>query len=242
MADQLVERGVAPERITLVPNGVDPTLLEETLSPEEARRSAGLDLPEGALAVGAVSALVEYEGFDVLLRAVATLVAGPVGSPNLRDRLHIVLAGDGVAVPALKHLAEELGILDRLHMPGRVPREEARNWVQALDVVAVPRLDLDVARTVTPQKPIEALALGRPVVVSDLPALRETVTGEDGTLHGRLAAAGESRDLARALKELLDDDDGRRELAGGGREMARERTWPALMRRYERLYREVMQG
>ena len=72
-------------------------------------------------------------------------------------------------------------------MPGRVPGR-LRRWVQSLDVVAVPRRDVEVARTVTPQKPIEAMALGRPVIVSDLPALRETVTGADGEtapcIHG----------------------------------------------------------
>src|SRR5699024_11338856 len=96
--------------------------------------------------------------------------------PSLRDGLQVVLAGDGTAAAGLRVLAQELGIGDRVTMPGRVPREDARNWVQALDVVIVPRHDLEVARTVTPQKPVEAMALARPVIVSDLTALRETVT------------------------------------------------------------------
>ncbi|PWS20803.1 glycosyltransferase WbuB, partial [Enterococcus faecium] len=76
--------------------------------------------------VGAVSALVEYEGFDVLLRAAAQLLAGQDGDPSLRERLHVVIAGDGVAAPGLAELARELGIADRVRFPGRVSAAEAR--------------------------------------------------------------------------------------------------------------------
>lgn len=184
MADQLVERGVDSERITLVPNGVDLSLLEERLSPEAARRRVGLVIPEGAFAVGALSVLVDYEGFDVLLEAAALILGEPSVPRSLKERLHVVLVGDGVLAPRLVERARALGISDRVHLPGRVPRGQARHWVQALDVVAVPRLDREVTRSVTPQKPIEALALGQPVVLSILPALREALTAEDGSVHG----------------------------------------------------------
>ena len=58
--------------------------------------------------------------------------------------------------------------------------------MQALDVVVVPRKDFEVTRTVTPQKPAEAMALARPVVASDLPALRETMTDDHGEELGVL--------------------------------------------------------
>lgn len=239
MAEQLVERGVDPASITLVPNGVDETLLAEHLSVPEARRAVGLDLPADAIAVGAVSALVDYEGFETLLRAAAHLLEGPADDPSLRDRLHVVLVGDGAAAPGLADLARGLGIHERVHLPGRVPAAEARHWVQALDVVAVPRLDRAVARTVTPQKPIEALALGRPVIISDLAALRETVTGHDGMVHAEVVAAGSVEQLATAIATLACDAEHREHLVAGGRRLARERTWGALVRRYERLYTTV---
>lgn len=242
MADQLVERGVDPRRITLVPNGVDETLLEERLSPDAARRRVGLALPEGAFAVGALSALVDYEGFDVLLAAAARILGDPRVPRALRARLHVVLVGDGVSAPRLLEQARALGIDDRVHLPGRVPRGAARQWVQALDVVAVPRLDREVTRSVTPQKPIEALALGRPVVLSDLPALRETVTAEDGSVHGVLVPPESPEALAEAVLALAEDDDGRARRARDGRRLAAERTWPAMMRRYAGVYRSAREA
>lgn len=239
MAAELVARGVAAERITLVPNGVDERLLSEHLTVQEARREVSLDLPEGAFAVGAVSALVEYEGFETLLHAAAVLLNSPETDTWLREKLHVVIVGDGVVAPHLADLTRELGIQDRVHMPGRVPAAESRRWVEALDVVTVPRLDRAVSRTVTPQKPIEALALGRPVILSDLPALRETVTSADGDVRAVLVAAGSSAHLAAAIARLAVDDERRERLVAGGQALARERTWDSLVRRYERMYTSV---
>ena len=118
-------------------------------------------------------------------------------------------------------------------LPGRVDRTEAAAWHRALDVFVVPRQDVDVCRTVTPLKPIEAMAVGRPVVASDLPALAEIV-GVPGT--GVLAAPDDPSALAGRLRELSDDNDLRRALGSRGREFAATRTWRAMADRYDSIY------
>ncbi|MFC0675701.1 glycosyltransferase [Brachybacterium hainanense] len=243
MADALCARGIDRDRIVLVPNAVDQGLLQDGMSPAQAREEIGLvDIPgfgADAMLVGAVSALVDYEGFDVLMRAVALVVRDPATPAEVRDRIRMVLAGDGVSRPGLLELADELGIADRVLLPGRVPRDHARRWVEALDVVVVPRLDVAVARAVTPQKPVEAMALGRPLIVSDLPALRETVRDGTGSLAGELVGAGDPVQLAQTLVRLLADPGRRAALGRQGRESASRRSWPTLVGRYDAVYRAV---
>lgn len=241
MAETLNDRGVPAERMSLVPNGVDASLLEERLDPAEARAGLELQLPGDALAVGSVSALVDYEGHDVLLRAIAHILADHSVPDQLKERLYVVIVGDGVTAPHLAELAAGLGLSDRLVMPGRVPRSQARTWVQALDLVAVPRKDFEVTRTVTPQKPAEAMALGRPVVASDLPALRETLIGAGGENLGVLVPPESPRELATAILDLLDNDARRADLGTRGRAAAMDRTWPAMMKRYEVAYRALVE-
>lgn len=188
-----------------------------------------------------MSALVDYEGHDVLLRAIAHILADHSVPDQLKERLYVVIVGDGVTAPHLAELAAGLGLSDRLVMPGRVPRSQARTWVQALDLVAVPRKDFEVTRTVTPQKPAEAMALGRPVVASDLPALRETLIGAGGENLGVLVPPESPRELATAILDLLDNDARRADLGTRGRAAAMDRTWPAMMKRYEVAYRALVE-
>ena len=239
MRAELVDRGVDGAAITVVPNGVEEALLATRRTPAEARALLEVGMDE-AFIVGAVSALVDYEGLDVLIRAVARLVADTSVPQSLRERLQVMIVGDGQAAPGLRVLAEDLGIGERLIMPGRVSRHAAPNWVQALDVVAVPRRDVEVARTVTPQKPVEAMALGRPVIVSDLPALRETVTGTDGETCALIHEAESVEGLADAIIALAVDRGRANILVERGLSAAAERTWPALIQRYGTMYVEVI--
>ncbi|WP_172797103.1 glycosyltransferase family 4 protein [Devriesea agamarum] len=244
MRDVLVDRGVRADRITVIPNSVDDQLLDRATSPARARTELGL--PSDGFWIGSVSSLVDYEGFDVLLRAAATLIHSEAEAGIHHDAgaeiqseagaeqslpLHVMLVGDGVSRPALERLAHELGIAQRVHMPGRVGRDLATGYQQALDAVVIPRRDVDVCRRVTPLKPVEAMALGRPVIASDLPALREVLG--DAALY---VAAGKHNALARAVRDLARDPDLRKNLARKGRTRARQRTWSAAGASYRQLY------
>lgn len=246
MADELVSRGVNREKITLVPNGVDGSLFEGHVSTARAREIVQLEEVAGfgadAFLVGAVSALVEYEGFDVLLRAVAHLVQDQRTPDDLRRRLGVVLAGDGVSRPGLVDLAGELGIGDRVHLPGRVPRDEARRWVEALDVVVVPRRDVAVARSVTPQKPIEALALRRPLILSDLPALREVVPNAGPDTVAQCVSAGDPLALAAAIVASSERWTGTDPSETASLFVVGGRSWPEQVGRYAVVYSRVTSG
>ncbi|MDD1477235.1 glycosyltransferase family 4 protein [Arthrobacter sp. H16F315] len=216
MRDNIVAAGIPNERIIITPNAIGGQFLEEPVDPSTARRELGL--PEQGQYIGTVSSLVPYEGIDDLIAAFGLL------APSNLD-LSLLIVGDGASLPSLKQLARRSGFDDRIIFTGRVPRDKARLFHQALDVFVVPRRDLDVTRSVTPLKPIEALACARPVVASRLAALQEIVA--DGT-NGLLAAAGNPRDLAAKLERLLDSEELRALLGQAGRQGVLEsRTWRA---------------
>lgn len=251
MRDELIARGVPAGRISLVPNAIDASLLAlppGALPPATngGHRSPGRDdhgaasneaadaatirdaarawrrrlgLPEGDFWVGAVSSLVGYEGHDVLIEAVALLRA------RGRD-VRLLLAGDGVARPALERRVRECGLAEAATFTGRVPREHARALVRALDAVVVARHDLPVTRSVTPLKPIEAMALGRPVVVSDVPPLRE-LAGAGDERRALMVEPGSPGRLACALERLAHDEGLGAALVERGRGFAATRTWQA---------------
>ncbi len=114
--------------------------------------------------------------------------------------------------------------------------------VESLDVVVVPpRRDVEVARAVTPpQKPVEAMALGRPLIVSDLPALREVVS-QQSSLFAMLVRPDDPDDLATAIAEAERDRADQRRSIGRLVSAARGRTWASLVARYSQVYAEAVE-
>jgi glycosyltransferase involved in cell wall biosynthesis len=122
---------------------------------------------------------------------------------------------------------------DAAILPGHVPHALVVPHLHLIDVFVVPRPDHRLTRLVTPIKPVEALAAGCSVVVSDLPALSELVRDGD---TGRTFPAGRTDALVEVLDALVTDPDQRRRLAEAGSAWARtERTWAANGRRYREL-------
>ncbi|WP_235861568.1 glycosyltransferase family 4 protein [Tersicoccus phoenicis] len=228
MRARIMEAGVDPARILLAPNGVGGPFLEEPLEPREARKQLGLDLPGPV--IGTVSSLVDYEGLDTLIDATAVL------APSW-PTLHLMIVGSGAAEAALRQRAARAGLTDRITFVGRVPRAEAAAYHQALDIFVVPRRDLSVTRTVTPLKPVEASASARPVVASDLPALREVV--QDGR-SGLLVTPEDAAALAMGLRRLLSDAAERVRMGRAGRaHVLAHRTWEANARSCADAYEKV---
>lgn len=175
--------------IAVAPNAVALNWASKRIPTEQARRQLGL---EPKHYVGAMSSIVEYEGFDVLILALH----------HLPQDVAVLLVGDGTHLPALRDLAEREGLSGRVTFAGRQPAASLAPYYSALDVFVAPRRDSSVTRTVTPMKTLQAHAFGIPIVASDLPALREVTRGE-----ARYVPPGEPKALAAAISAALQGQD-----------------------------------
>lgn len=184
-AASLRSRGI-PGPIVVAPNAVAPDWASKRIPAGLARKQLGL---EPRRYVGAVSSIVEYEGFDDLILALH----------HLPQDVAVLLVGDGTHLPALRDLVEREGLSGRVVFTGRQPADAIAPYYSALDVFVAPRRDLLVTRTVTPMKTLQAHAFGIPIVVSDLPALREVTRG-----GARYAPPGEPKALAAAIHGALE--------------------------------------
>jgi len=228
MRADIIGRGVDPDHVVVIPNAVDPD--DFVPRPTDPALRAALGFTSGDVVLGYVSSLVGYEGIGHLLSAIALLRAR--GRP-----VRGLIVGDGVERAALQHLAVQLGLGDDVRFVGRVPVAEVQRWYAQIDVFVVPRTNDRVARAVTPLKPLEAMALERAVVTSDVPALRELI--EPG-VTGLVFHAEDPVSLADTVEPLLDDPGARVRLGAAARDwVATERTWRHNGARYRRLYAEL---
>ena len=231
MRQEIVTRGVDPERVLLAPNGVDDRFLGVTLDARDLRRSLGI--ADDDVTVGVVSTLYRHEGIGTLVDAVALL------APD-HPRLRLLVVGDGPERDAIRARAEAAGISDRTVLTGRVPFDRVHEYYAAIDVFCVPRIRARVSDLVTPLKPVEAMATARALVASDVGGLREVV--QDG-VTGILVPPDDAVALAGGIAPLLYDAGVRVRLGTAARDwVAEHRTWTQVAARYRAAYERLGAG
>lgn len=225
----LVARGVAAEKITVSPNGVDLDLFGDPGPADAALRTRlGLD---GADAIGFIGSFYDYEGLDDLIAAMPALIAR-------RPRAHLLLVGGGPREDALKAQAQASPAAARIHFVGRVPHQEVERYYGLVDILAYPRKAMRLTELVTPLKPLEAMAQGRLVAASSVGGHRELI--EDG-VTGTLFPPDDPAAMARALAGLLANRAGWEERRAMARAfVARERSWARNVSRYEPVYQSLL--
>jgi glycosyltransferase involved in cell wall biosynthesis len=147
------------------------------------------------------------------------------------------VGGEGVKLAAARERVANAGLGGVLLLPGRVPHTAVARYHRLIDIFAVPRAKSRVGRLVTPLKPFEAMATGRPVVVSRLEALLEIVVdGETGLSY----EAGNPDDLADVLDRLIAQPELRECLGQAARAwVLANRTMEQMGERYLALYERL---
>ncbi|WP_441251537.1 glycosyltransferase [Kitasatospora sp. McL0602] len=173
----------------VVPNGVDVRHYApaDSAARRAARMSLGLDL-DAPLAV-CVGRLCRQKGQDVLLDAWPEVLASV---PAAR----LALVGDGPDATALADRVRDLPEPARVRLAGDVA--DPRPWLAAADLVVLPSRWEGMALA-----PLEAMAMGRPVLLTDVPGARECLP--PGQRPQALVEPESSADLARGLIEALSD-------------------------------------
>jgi glycosyltransferase involved in cell wall biosynthesis len=182
--------------------------------------------------VGYLGVMGRQDGVDVLLRATALLV----------DRgydILLYLAGSGEMFDELQQLVVDLGLQDRVLMPGYQNPSQFTPVLRHADVCVAPDPPSPFNDISTMNKVIEYMALGRPVVSFDLRENR--VTGGDVAVFADEATPV---GLAAAIQSLLDDPERSRRLGSAGRErfetaLTWEQSAPELLRAYARLAEKI---
>ncbi|MES2740000.1 MAG: TIGR04063 family PEP-CTERM/XrtA system glycosyltransferase [Pseudomonadota bacterium] len=234
LRDDIAARGIAAERITVIPNAVDPSDFAPPAGPSDAATklepALAARLGSGPV-IGFIGSFYAYEGLALLLRAMPAMLAA---QPTLR----LLLVGGGPQQAQLQALAGELALEQAVIFTGRVPHPAVASYYQRIDILVYPRLPMRLTELVTPLKPLEAMAQGRLVVASNVGGHRELIT------HGRtgiLFKAGDAAALSQAVLRLLADPSLWPALRHAGRHyVAKERNWAASVAGYGAVYQRAL--
>ena len=211
-----VALGVEPERVTVQPNGVDAQAFAPRPRPETP---PALAVIEGRFTVGFCGSLKPWHDPAVLLRALAE-------TPELADTA-LLLVGEGPGGPAARALATELGLDDRVVWAGALPADQIPDRLALCDVICVPSPPTPDFYF-SPLKLLEGMAMGRPVVATDI-GDAAVVAGGNGDPGALLVPPGDAAALGAAIGRIRGDDALARRLGAEGRRRAEQHTWDRVV-------------
>ena len=207
-------RGVPPEKVTIVMNSADDRLFDP------ARHARRPFLEDGELRLIHHSSLQRIYGLPVAVAAVAQLPS------DLEARLDVY--GDG---PYRSHVEDKivrLGAQDRVTLHGRVPMEELPGLLAGADLALIPSLPEPYMHYSLSTKLLEAVAMGVPVIASDLATFRSHFS----ETAIRYVPGGDAAALASAIREIAADPDRAARQAAEARREAEPYAWPIQAGRY----------
>ncbi|MCC7385914.1 MAG: glycosyltransferase family 4 protein [Deltaproteobacteria bacterium] len=226
LAGHVAEQGVSPNKIRVIPNGINEAQFAAAPPPGEARRRLGL---EGALVLGFTGFVRDWHGLERVVRWMATSETPPTA--------RLLVVGDGPVRPELERIAAELSIPDKVIFTGVIPREQVPEHVAAFDVALQPA----VVPYASPLKLFEYLALGKAIIAPRQPNIEEILTDGENAILFDPATPGA---LEAALTRLCRDQALRDRVgANAARTIAlRHLTWRGNAERVAKLAAEALAG
>jgi PEP-CTERM/exosortase A-associated glycosyltransferase len=235
---ELAPRAGDPAKVSIVPNGVDTDAFRPGGDGNAVRRR--YELGPGPIVLYA-GTFQPYEGLELLIRAFRRVRERMPSSRLLIVGGSASRAYSGQEASGLEALLQrtvsDCALQGTVVFTGRVPHDEVQGLYAAADLVVYPRLLTRTTALTTPLKPLEAMAMAKTVLVSDVPAMLELV--EHG-VTGSVFEAGSEDALSAACLRLLADDDLRARLSIAARQWTTtERHWRHLVARYVDIYDQL---
>jgi glycosyltransferase involved in cell wall biosynthesis len=214
---------INPTAVTVVPRGRDSARLGQPSSERRRRTRRRLCIPEEATVALNVARQEHQKGQRILLEAAATL-------GHQSDIVWLIAGREGNATEGLNALHRELGLKERVQFLGH--REDIPDLLCAADVFVFPSLYEGLGGAL-----LEAMALGVPIVASNIPAIREVL---DGGRAGVLVPTENSAALAASVVEIGADRQAWQALsARASARFAREYTLDRMLYGMVELFRDV---
>lgn len=212
------------DRIAIIPCGVDLNKFTPLQTSSEDNDLSRINKSHIILYVGK---LIWYKGIEYLIQAMKTVLENV-------DDAQLIIVGDGPERSKLAALANELGVGEHVTFTGWVPDESLPKYYQIADLLVLPSISRREAFGIVL---LEAMACGKPVIVSDIPGPNMVIKNNE---NGLIVPPKNVLRLAEAIIGLLVDEDRRKEMGAHSRKLVEAKyDWDNIVERYEAIYSEI---
>ena len=229
LKDNLITRGIPSEKLTIIYNGVNADDFKPCEPDEEFIENYNL---KGKKVIGFIGSFYRYEGLDLLIDAFAHT------STTMPESV-LLLVGGGEMEKELREKIQWLNLSEKVVMTGRVSHDCIPSIYASIDILVYPRYSMRLTELVTPLKPLEAMAMGKALVASDIGGHRELIRDNE---TGVLFPAGNKFALAESIESLLKDHALREKIEKQGAEWVKENhTWDKTTSVYTAMYAKALE-
>ncbi len=207
----------------IIPNAVDAERFHPSNQGRKVKEELGIEDKKMVMYVGRI---VYHKGLEYFVRSAKYL--------EDEDVQH-VLVGTGDFRPELERMIKEEGLEDKVIFAGRVPNEKLPDYYAAADVFVLPSVSRLEAFGIVA---LEAMASSVPVVISDIPGVREVIVEGE---HGLLAEPMNAEDIAGKIRTLLHNPQMAKRMGERGRKRVEEKfTWKEVAEEIEEVYNSLL--
>ena len=226
----ITSRGIGEKPIQVIPNAVNADELgHDSLIGVDLREKYKLG---NSYIAGFIGSFYAYEGLEYFVRALHVMKDSDLNVKGL-------LVGGGPEDEKLRLLVKELGMEGKIIFTGRVPHAHVNAYYDLIDVLVYPRVSARLTDIVTPLKPLEAMAMGKVFVASDVGGHVELVPER---LHSVLFKASSVDALVTALENTIANKPLKALFSGWARNYVKsERNWSKSVSGYIDLYDKAQQ-
>jgi glycosyltransferase involved in cell wall biosynthesis len=184
----LLCEGVRATRMTVMPNGINPSAFHPAISDQSVRERHGL---QGKIVIGFVGWFRPWHGLESLLE-ISRDASFRTG------KSHLLLVGDGPAYFELYRYAEQHDLLSCVTFTGAIKRDDIPQYIAAMDIAVQP----SAPEYACPMKIIEYMGMGKCIVAPDQPNIRELI---DENVNGYLFKTGSKDNFRHILLRLIEN-------------------------------------
>lgn len=230
MKEELISQGIERNKIIIVPNGVDTEKLYPKPPLVSLKEKLGI---KNEKLLGYIGSIRRIEGIEILLKAMEII------KREIKDVFLLIIGpGDPIYINELKIITKKLKINNYVKFLGPVPNSEIDDYYSILNICIIPRLNIRVNQLVTPLKPLEVMAMGKVLLVSNLPALKELVKPN---ISGELFETENSEDLADKIMKFIINPEETNRLGQSARKYVENNySWQKIIKKYISLYESLL--
>ena len=194
--DNIVARGIEKKKIIVIPNAVNTTYIENLKSNFEFTNGQNRkDIEQKPIVLGYIGTISPIEGLDMLIEVLHKI------NKTHKDRFILKIFGQGIMLPELMDLLKDYDIKN-VFFKGSITPSNILNAYNEVDIIINPRTRSKLTDTVTPLKPLEAMAYQKLVIASDVGGMKELISDKE---TGLLFEADDKESLFNLLEFIVND-------------------------------------